>query len=67
MMEMEAAEAETPLKQPIEVQRPEIGELEETAATPEARAEAFQQWAMRKRPPAPPLSDEALRRESLYD
>jgi hypothetical protein len=36
-------------------------------ATPEQRAEAFRQWANEERPPAPPLSDEALRRENMYD
>jgi hypothetical protein len=35
--------------------------------TPEQRAEAFRQWANEERPPAPPLPDEALRRENMYD
>jgi len=36
-------------------------------ATPRQRAEAFQRWAEAPRPPAPDLTDEALRRENLYD
>jgi hypothetical protein len=36
-------------------------------ATPQERANAFLRWASRERPKAPPLSDEALSRESLYE
>lgn len=39
-------------------------------ATPEERAEDFRQWiaSIREREPSrPPLPDEALRRESMYD
>lgn len=36
-------------------------------ATPAERAGALREWANRKRPPAPPLPDDALRRESMYD
>ena len=36
-------------------------------ATPQERAEAFRQWANKKRPSAPPLPSEALRRENIYD
>jgi hypothetical protein len=36
-------------------------------ATPQERADAFRRWANKKRPPAPPLPDEALRRENIYD
>ncbi|MBI3947805.1 MAG: hypothetical protein HY321_17930 [Armatimonadetes bacterium] len=36
-------------------------------ATPEERARAILEYASRKRPPAPDLPDEALRRENIYD
>lgn len=36
-------------------------------ATSQQRAEAFKRWAQAPRPPALDLSDESLRRESLYD
>jgi len=36
-------------------------------ATPQERAEVFRRWANTKRPPAPPLPAEALRRENIYE
>jgi hypothetical protein len=36
-------------------------------ASPQERAEAFRRWANQKRPPAPPLPNEALRRENIYE
>jgi hypothetical protein len=36
-------------------------------ATPQERAEAIRRWASLPRPPAPALSDEALRRENIYE
>jgi hypothetical protein len=36
-------------------------------ATPAERAEAFRKWASEPRPPAPPIPDESLRRENMYD
>ncbi|MDQ3812499.1 MAG: hypothetical protein M3347_00955 [Armatimonadota bacterium] len=36
-------------------------------ATPHERAEALRRFASEKRPPAPPIPLEALRRENLYD
>lgn len=35
-------------------------------ATPQERAEAARQWAALERPAAPPLPDEALHREQIY-
>lgn len=35
-------------------------------ATPEERARAAEEWANRHRSSAPPLSDEAISRESIY-
>lgn len=35
--------------------------------TPEERIQDLLEWAEAERPPAPPLSDEALRRESIYE
>ena len=35
-------------------------------ATPEERAHAVEEWASRHRSSAPPLSDEAISRESIY-
>jgi len=37
------------------------------AMTPEERDRDFREWANKPRPPAPSLSDEALRRENIYD
>jgi hypothetical protein len=36
-------------------------------STPAERAEAIRRWANLPRPPAPALSDEALRRENIYE
>ena len=36
-------------------------------ATPEERVKAFREWLDMPRPKAPPLPDEALHRESMYD
>jgi hypothetical protein len=36
-------------------------------ATAQQRAEMFRQWADSPRPPAPDLSNEALKRENIYD
>ncbi|MGO8747766.1 MAG: hypothetical protein ACLQNE_17475 [Thermoguttaceae bacterium] len=36
-------------------------------ATPDQRAEAFEQWASTSPPDAPDLPAESLRREGLYD
>jgi len=36
-------------------------------ATPQERAEAARQWAGLERPSAPPIPDEALHRDRLYD
>ncbi len=36
-------------------------------ATPEELKQAIREWANQERPPAPPLPDEALRRENLYE
>lgn len=36
-------------------------------ATPLERAEAVRQWAALERPAAPPIPDEALRRDQMYD
>ena len=38
-----------------------------SAMTPEERAREFREWASRPRPHAPGLSDEAVRRENIYD
>jgi hypothetical protein len=35
-------------------------------ASPEERASAVEEWASRQRSSAPPLSDEAISRESIY-
>jgi len=35
-------------------------------ASPEERAKAVEEWASRQRSVAPPLSDEAISRESIY-
>jgi TRAP-type C4-dicarboxylate transport system substrate-binding protein len=34
--------------------------------TPEERARAFEEWANNRRSAAPPLSDDAISRESIY-
>ena len=36
-------------------------------ATSQERAEAARRWAVLERPKAPPLMDEALHREQMYD
>lgn len=36
-------------------------------ATPQERADAARQWAAFERPAAPPIPDEALHRDQLYD
>ena len=36
-------------------------------ATPQERAEAARQWAKLERPAAPPIPDEALNRDQMYD
>lgn len=38
-----------------------------TCGAAEERAAAFETWAKNHRPFAPPLSDEAVSRESIYD
>jgi hypothetical protein len=37
------------------------------STTPTQRVEAIRSWLNKDRPPAPALSDEALRRENLYE
>jgi hypothetical protein len=37
------------------------------AADPRQRSEDVQRWLEKERPPAPPLKDEVLRRESIYE
>ncbi len=36
-------------------------------ATPKERASRWQDWANQPRPPSPALTDQALRRDSIYD
>jgi hypothetical protein len=36
-------------------------------ATPQERADAARQWAALERPAAPPIPDEALHRNQMYD
>jgi hypothetical protein len=48
--------------------RPQKSEAFWITASPVQRAARFRDWAAQtKRPAAPPLSDEALSRETLYD
>lgn len=48
----------------IEVPMPQASFFE--TASPEERARAVEEWANRQRSAAPPLSDEAISRDSIY-